>query len=106
MHQNGRLDLRLIIPVAVALLVLAGPAIADDVGPMQELKPEISASAMTPPEKPEASEGWLHQLHIKKGHGFEYSKSFTTSSKKKLIFSIQGPLVKKKTPGLGFEIRF
>lgn len=104
-HPKGRLDPRLTILVAVALLVLTGSAGADD-EPVEDPKPEIKASALTDPEKPEASEGWLRQLHLKKGHGFEYSQSFTTGSRKKLIFSIQGPLVKKKTPGLAFEIRF
>ena len=107
MHRNGRLHPRATIAIAAALLVYAGPAAADDEQPSAEPNRKLTAESLVRVEKPETTdESWLRNLHIKKGRGFEYSHSFTLSPEKKVIFSIQGPIIKKKTPGLAFEVRF
>jgi hypothetical protein len=107
MHQNGRLHPRATIAIAAALLLYAGPVVADDEQPIGEPSRKLAANALVRVEKPETSdESWLRNLHTKKGRGFEYSQSFTLSPEKKVIFSIQGPIIKKKTPGLAFEVRF
>ncbi len=107
MRQNRRLHPRATIAIAAAWLVYAGPVAANDEQAIGEPNPKLAAEVLIRVEKPETSEeSWLRNLHTKKGRGFEYSQSFTLSSKKKIIFSIQGPIIKKKTPGLAFEVRF
>ncbi len=107
MHDNWRLHPRTTIAIAAALLVYVGPAVADDEQPTREPNRKLAADTLIRVERPEMNEeSWLQNLHTKKGRGFEYSHSFTLSLERKIILSIQGPIMKKKTPGFAFEIRF
>ena len=107
MQKNGRLHPKLTIAIAAALLAYAGPAAANDEQPIAEPSRKLEADILVRAEEPETiEESWLRNLHTKKGRGFEYSQTFTYGSDKKLVFSIQGPVIKKKTPGLAFELRF
>lgn len=107
MHDDWRLHPRTTIAIAAALLVYAAPAASDDEQPIHEPNRKLAASALVRAEEPETSEeSWLRKLHIKKKRGFEYTHDFTLNSGKKVIFNIQGPIIRKKTPGLVFEIRF
>ncbi len=107
MHLNTRMHPRTTIAIAAAWLVYAGPVLANYEQPVGEPNRKLAAEALIRVEKPETiEESWLRNLHTKKGRGFEYSHSFTLSPEKKVIFSIQGPIIKKKTPGLAFEVRF
>jgi hypothetical protein len=106
-YKNGRLHPRTTIALAAALLLYVGPAVADDAQPIREPNRKLAARALLRVEKPETSEeSWLKNLHTKKGRGFEYSHSFTLSPEKTVIFSIQGPILNKKTPGVALELRF
>ena len=107
MVNNGRLHPRTTIAIAATLLVYAAPAASNDEQPIHEPNRKLAAGALVRAEEPETSEeSWLRKLHIKKKRGFEYTHGFTLNSGKKVIFNIQGPVIRKKTPGLVFEVRF
>jgi hypothetical protein len=107
MHDNWRLQPRTTIAIAAALLVYAAPAASDDEQPIHEPNRRLAAGALVRAEEPETSEeSWLRKFHLKKKRGFEYTHGFTLGSGKKIIFNLQGPIIRKKTPGLVFEIRF
>ncbi len=107
MPKNGRLHPRITIAMTAAWLAFAGPALADDEKPIAEPRHKLTADALVRAEKPETSEeSWLRNFHLKKKRGFEYSHTFALSPERKGIFNIQGPIIKKKTLGLVFEVRF
>ena len=109
MHHARRLHPRITIAMATALLALSGPARADDDQYVEEPRKKLTGEILIGEADTEATQqqSWLREnIHTVKRHGFEFRRSFSTRSGKKLIFNIHGPLVKKKTPGLSFEIRF
>ena len=110
MHRTRRLHPRLMIAATAALLALSGPARADDAKPVEEPLKKITGEILIGDEESAErsdQQSWLRtNIRTKKRTGFEYSRSFQMNKKRKLIFSIQGPMIKKKTPGLVFEIWF
>jgi hypothetical protein len=46
------------------------------------------------------------RLHTEERHEFEYSQSLGLNFERKFVFSIQGPLVGKRAPGLALEVHF
>jgi hypothetical protein len=107
MYQYGRLHPRTTIAIAAALLLYTAPAAADDEQTIREPNHKLAARALARAETPETTEeSWLRNIHIAKRHGFEYSHRFTLSPERNGVFNIQGPVVKKKTFGVVFEVRF
>ena len=110
MHRTGRPRPRITIAVLAALFALSGSAKADDDSPTDEPLKKITGEILMGDEdsaEQRDRQNWFRaNIHSKKRHGFEFSRSFQLSRERRLIFSIQGPLVKKKTPGLAFEIQF
>ena len=108
MHRNRRRKLRSATLLSVVTLVLTGPAGAEDKKPVESPRQILASDLVKNIEEIDPKRGWFRPyVHTKKGHGFEYSRSFQPKHRdRKLIFSIQGPFVKKKTPGIGFEIEF
>jgi hypothetical protein len=107
-HQTRKLLLRSLIAMAAACLAFTGSASADG-EPAVGAPPRttITSSALTFNDEPEIKQGWREpQFHTRKGRGFEYSRSLAAGSEEKIIFAIQGPLIKKRTAGLIFEFRF
>jgi hypothetical protein len=98
---------RLALAIAALLSVLSAPAIGDD-RPWEQvrwhaLNPRFSARG----EELSSGQRWLEsQLHTAERYGFEYSRSLSLNFERKIVFSIQGPLVAESAPGLAFEVRF
>lgn len=115
MHQSmHRTERRLRYPiVAMTVLVLgfASPAFADE-DPEQlnaeEPRKRLNSDIVTRLDNlPEAELNWFRaNIHTVKKHGFEFSRSITTKNREKIIFNVKGPIIRKKTAGLTFEIRF
>ncbi len=107
MHKTRRVFPRFLIATAAAWLVAAGSSAADDKPVVEEPPRKITSKILTRANEPEIRQGWLQpEFHTKKGRGLEYSRSLAVGAEKKIIFSIQGPFIKKRTPGIVFEIRF
>ena len=51
------------------------------------------------------AESWRSHFQIQKKHGLEYRHALSMGQRD-LVFAVHGPLVAKKTFGLGFSIRF
>ena len=106
---------RFLIAMAASGLVFTGSAAANDEPAVEDAPLKATSSApfkitskiLTRAIDSDFRQGWLQaEFHTKKGRGFEYSRSLAVSADKKIIFSIQGPFIKKRTPGIVFEIRF
>lgn len=103
--QPLRATLTAILTMAL-LLALGGTARAEDATDEEELRTKRAREIITQVEKPEPQESWLRtNIHIRKKRGFEYSRPLAMG-KREVLFSIHGPLMKKKRLGLGFEVRF
>lgn len=95
------------IPTLAMLLASSGVAGAEK--PATDTPRVLDSKLLTKLDKPRSDKRQWFGRHFRtaKGHGFEYRRSFRMGrDKRRMVFSIQGPLVKKKTPGLGIEIRF
>ena len=92
----------------VALLcVLASPAFGDDRPWEQERWHALNARYFPSGDDPSSNSNWLeYALHTDAEHGFEYSRSLSVNLDRRFIFSIQGPLVADRAPGLAFELRY
>jgi hypothetical protein len=92
----------------VALLcVLASTAFGEDRPWEQERWHVLNARYFPAGDGPSSNSSWLEsELHTDAEHGFEYSRSLSLNLDKRFIFSIQGPLVAERAPGLAFEVRF
>ena len=110
MHRKRRSHPRITIGATVAFLALSGTAWANDEKPVEEPRKKITGEILVGDEESAErsdQQSWLRaNIRSKERHGFEYSRDFQVNKRRKLIFSIQGPLIKKKTPGLVFEIKF
>ena len=107
MQKTRRLFPSLLISVAVASMVIAGSAAANNDAATEDSPDPITSAILLPAEEPRSNQRWLHsEIRTRKGHGLEYNRSLAVDSGKKVIFAIQGPRIKKRTPGLVFELRF
>jgi hypothetical protein len=107
---------RCAIPTFAVLLAASAGAGADEDQPPErtvivtsEERGVVESKQVNEVESPRSDERDWFSRHFRKskGHGFEYSRSFTMGrDKRRIVFSVQGPLVKKKVPGIGIEIRF
>jgi hypothetical protein len=51
--------------------------------------------------------GWVEShMAIRKGTGIVYRYNVTTDDKQKVVFSVGGPVIKRGTFGMLFEVRF
>jgi hypothetical protein len=96
--------LRLLTLIA-ALITLGVPASADDEASEETRPQRTSREILAEMDQPERPESWLRQVHLKKRRGFEYRRPFRFGHHG-IEFALQGPLMRKKTPGLAIEIRF
>ena len=115
MHQFMRRTKRrlrdAIVATTAVILGLAGPVLADqDLEELivEEPRKRLSSDTATRLDNlPESEPNWIRtNISKSKKHGFEFSRSYTRKNRSKIIFKVKGPLLRKKTPGLKFEIRF
>ncbi len=98
--------------VAAVLLILSGPVYADPDDevrnePVRKLTGKKVFAELDPDLDPLTKNWFRANIRPVEKHGFEYRHTFSqTAHDRDLIFSIQGPLISNKTPGLAFEIRF
>jgi hypothetical protein len=101
------------IATGIAFALLACPlAHAEDApltldSPLRELSERelFDATALTQDDWNIGS--WLlDNVHTEADHGFEVGRRATNLGDRQLIFSIQGPMMKEKTPGLALSVRF
>jgi hypothetical protein len=98
---------RLMLAIAALLCTLAVPALGDDQPREQPRWQALNARFFPGSEEFSSGQHWLEsQLYTTKRHGFEYSRSLSLNFERRLVFSIQGPLVAEWAPGLAFELRF
>jgi hypothetical protein len=98
---------RLVFALAALLCVLTAPALGDD-RPWEQAR-WLALNTRFSPNGEEFSSGqrWLEsQLHSTQRHGFEYSRSLSLNPERNVVFSIQGPFVGDRAPGLAFEFRY
>ena len=51
--------------------------------------------------------GWIeNHLAVRKGIGIVYRYKYQTEDKRKLVFNVGGPVLKKKRFGMMFEVKF
>jgi hypothetical protein len=94
------------ILTVILLLALGGTARADDAKDEQESRTQRAREIITQVEKSDSEASWLRtHFRIRKKRGIEYRYPLTMGQRE-AVFSIYGPLVKKKRFGLGFELRF
>jgi hypothetical protein len=90
-----------------ALFICAGTALAGDDFWTLDHWLLVDARHASLDAEPSLGERWLNPVfQSEEQHGFEYSRSLAVNLEKKLVFSIQGPLIKDRAPGLAFELRF
>ena len=57
--------------------------------------------------RPEAGKSWIEShMALRKGIGVVYRYKTETDDDRKLVFSVGGPVLKKKRFGMMFEVRF
>jgi hypothetical protein len=109
MQQTTKFFYRNAMTLAIAAL-LANTAFAEDGETIRsDSIPTLTVKQILGEPKDEISTLDWFRSNIKtvKKYGFEYSHSIPVKERDRpVVFSIQGPLIKKKTPGLSFEIRF
>ncbi len=102
---NGSRALRLLALIA-PLLTPGLPASAQDEELLEETRPQrTSRQILSSMDESEIDESWYQQIRLTERRGFEYRRPLTFGDHD-FEFAIQGPLMKKKTPGLAFEFRF
>ena len=108
MHKTRSAAPRFLIAIAAAGLIIAqGSAAADDKPAVEDAPHTITSKILTRAIEPDYPRRWLEaEFYPYNARGFEYNRSMAFSAKKKITFSIQGPMIMKRTPGLIFEIRF
>jgi hypothetical protein len=122
MHQSNHRTLQsrrrpryAVTTMTAVVLGLAGPVFAEDkrenlvVEVAKERRShDIVARLVTRLDTlPEVEPNWFRaNIHTAKKHGFEYSRSFKNKDRETIIFKVKGPIIRKKTAGLTFEIRF
>jgi hypothetical protein len=95
------------LAIAASLCLFAAPALGDDRPWEQARWLALNARFFSNGEDLSSGQRWLEsQFHTDARHGFEYSRSLSLNLERKLVFSIQGPLVAERAPGLAFEVRF
>lgn len=112
MHQTRRRPPYVTIAMIGVILGLSGPAFADEdleklIG--EEPRKQLSRDIITRLDSlPETEPNWFRaNIHRTKEYGFEFSRSYSNKNREeKLVFSVKGPMIRKKTAGLMFEIRF
>ncbi|MBW2715294.1 MAG: hypothetical protein JRD03_04425 [Deltaproteobacteria bacterium] len=98
---------RTLFAIAALLCILAAPALCDDRPWKQENLDARNVRFIASDEDFSPRQRRLElQLHTHERHGFKYSRSLSSNLGRRFVFSIQGPLVADRAPGLAFEIRF
>jgi len=115
MHQSmrpiGKRHSLATVIMATVVLGLVGPAFAEENLEkfiVEEPRKQLSRDIITRLDNlPETEPNWFRtNIHTTKKHGLEFSHSYVTKNRRKIILKVKGPLLRKKTPGLTFEIRF
>jgi hypothetical protein len=115
MHQSQCFDwkrFRSAMVGTIAAFVVVSPALAgedvDEPSTVDEPRTLRSRDIVTRLDTlPESEPNWFRaNIRTTKKHGFQFSRSIETRKREKFVFSIKGPMLRKKTPGLTFEIRF
>ena len=107
MHPNKIRCARLAFAITALLCLLAAPALGGDRPWEQTRWQTLNAPFFPSGENLSLGQRSLEsQLHTTETHGFEYSRSLRLNLERRIIFSIQGPLVGERAPGLAFELRF
>ena len=107
MHSFEIRGIRIALAIAASICLLTAPAQGDDRPWEQTRWRTFSTQFVSSGEDlPSGQRGLEPSLHTNERHGFEFSPSLSLNLGKNLVFSIQGPLVAERAPGLAFEIRF
>ena len=100
------------IAMIAMILGLSGPAFADeDLEKLivDESRKRLSSDIATRLDNlPETEPSWFRaNIQTARKYGFEFSRSYTMKDRDtKIILGVKGPMIRKKTAGLMFEIRF
>ncbi len=107
MHPFEIRGARIALAITASISLLAAPALGDD-RPWEQTRWRTFSTQFLSSEEDLSSErrGLEPSLHTNERHGFEFSSSLSLNLGKKFVFSIQGPLVAERAPGLAFEVRF
>jgi hypothetical protein len=107
MHPIKIRGARIALVIAASLCLLAAPALGDDQPWEQTRWHALNARFFSSGEDISSEQrGFESKLHTNEKHGFEYSRRLSLNPGRRFVFSIQGPLVAERAPGLAFELRF
>ncbi len=93
--------------VGGTLALTSGVARADESAPAEEPRIHRARQILehVDPDHAREGESWRSHFQIQKQHGLEYRHALSMG-RRDLVLAVHGPLVAKKTFGLGFSIRF
>ena len=98
---------RIALAIAASICLLAAPALGDDRPWEQTRWHTFNTQLISSGEDLSSGQRRLEpSLHTNERLRFEFSQSLSLNFGKKFVFSIRGPLVAERAPGLAFEIRF
>jgi hypothetical protein len=107
MHPFENRGARISLAIAASICLLAAPALGDDLPWEQARWHTFNTQFISSGEDMSSGQhGLRSSLHTNEKHGFEFSRSLSLNLGKKFVFSIQGPLIAERAPGLAFEVRF
>jgi hypothetical protein len=87
------------------LVLLLLPNLAFANGPDDRAKPQRAAEIIASIDDHERKPSWTTHIRIKKKYGLQFKRKLGVGDEQ-LIFSVHGPLLSRKSLGLGFEIKF
>ncbi len=107
MHYFEIRGVRIALAIAASIFLLTAPAQGENRPWEQTRWRTFSTQFISSGEDLSPGQRELEPaLHTNERHGFEFSRSLSLNLGKKFVFSIQGPLVAERAPGLTFEVRF
>jgi hypothetical protein len=107
MRQQKIRGARTTFAISALLCILAAPALCDDRPWEQKRWHALNVRFIASDEAFSPSQHQVEpQLHTHERHGLEYCRSLSSSLGRRFVFSIQGPLIAERAPGLAFEVRF
>jgi hypothetical protein len=89
-----------VIPVLLLLPTLAFANNSDD-----RDKPRRAAEIIASIDDQKGEPSWTSHIRIKKKYGLQFKHKLGVGDEQ-VIFSVHGPLLSRKSLGLGFEIKF
>ena len=107
MHSFEIRGIRIALAIAASICLLTAPAQGGD-RPWEQTRWRMFSTQFISSGEylPSGQHELEPSLHTNERHGFEFGRGLSLNFGKKFVFSIQGPLVAEKAPGLAFEVRF